>query len=74
MPDIKRTLPENLLHYRKAAGFTQEQLAERLGTTQHTYSRWETGVCTPSIQQLTRIAFMFSVTVDDLLAERKEGA
>lgn len=74
MADVNSNIPKNLLHYRKAAGFTQIQISERVGTNQNNYSRWETGACLPSVDMLAKLAFMFNVTVDDLIAERKEGA
>ena len=41
---------------RKAAGVTQEQLAEVLGINRATLSKYETGVIEPSVSQLKTIA------------------
>lgn len=38
------TLSEKLQNLRKAAGLSQEQLAERLNVTRQAVSKWETGV------------------------------
>lgn len=39
---------------RKRAGFTQSQLAERMGTHQSVIARWETGRSSPSCENTTR--------------------
>ncbi len=40
---------------RRRAGLTQEQLAERAGTTQSAVARWEAGRAAPSLETLARI-------------------
>ena len=45
-----------LLKARASAGLTQEQLAERIGTSQPTVARWEGGKQLPSLRSLIRIA------------------
>lgn len=35
---------QNIAHYRKLCGYTQEQLAEQLGVTAQSVSKWENGV------------------------------
>ena len=50
-----------LIGARIAAGLTQAQLAERLGTTQSAVSRLESGVQTPTLDTLYRLAEVLSV-------------
>ena len=58
---------------RKSNGFTQEQVAERLGTSSRTISRWETGAYMPDISLLVTIAEMYDVDVREIIdGERKE--
>lgn len=45
-----------ILRARAAAGLTQEQLAARIGTSQPTVARWESGAQLPSVRSLTRVA------------------
>lgn len=55
-------------------GLTQEQLAERLGISPQSVSKWETGVTMPDISLLPVLAEAFGVTIDelfDLSAEQK---
>ena len=59
---------------RREQGLTQEQLAQRLGVSQRTVSRWETGRNMPDISMLTALCAQLDITVAELLAgQRIEG-
>ena len=45
-----------ILRARAAADLTQAQLAARIGTSQPTVARWESGAQIPSVRSLTRVA------------------
>ena len=51
---------------RLKAGFTQEQLAEKLGIGAQSVSKWENGATMPDIASLPYLAEVFGVTIDDL--------
>ena len=53
---------------RRERGLTQEQLAQRLGVSQRTVSRWETGRNMPDISMLTALCAQLDITVAELLA------
>lgn len=57
---------------RKEKNLTQEQLAEQLGVSGRTVSRWETGNNMPDISLLVEIAEFYEVTIPELInGERK---
>jgi transcriptional regulator with XRE-family HTH domain len=57
----------SLKELRQARKMTQRDLAVRLGTTQQTVARWESGQTAVPSNQLRDLARLFEVTVDDLL-------
>jgi len=56
---------ENLRKFRARKKLTQEQVAEVLGVTVQTISRWECGNALPDVLRLPDIAKLYCVTVDD---------
>lgn len=62
-------LGDNIRALRLQHKLTQEQLADRLGVSYQSISRWENGVTYPDIEYLPAIARQFSVTTDYLLGE-----
>ncbi len=56
---------ENLRNFRNQKKLTQEQVAEILGVTVQTVSRWECGNALPDVLRLPDIAKLYCVTVDD---------
>ena len=67
MDDIER-LAGNLIRLRKAAGLTQAELAEKLGYSNKSVSKWERGDGYPDIFTLRKIACIYNVTVDEILS------
>ena len=71
---MKQTTGKFLETLRKASGFTQLEVAERLGVSNRTVSSWETDRTAPDLLILPAIADLYGVTVDELLrGERKAG-
>lgn len=58
---------EQIAALRKKKGITQESLAQVLGVTNQSVSKWESGQCCPDIQLLPAIAKYFEVTIDELM-------
>lgn len=58
---------EKLYELRKAAGMTQNDLAEKLNVSRQAVSRWEQGSATPDVENLIAISDLFGVTLDELL-------
>ena len=57
----------NLKSLREERGMRQQELAEKLNTTQRKISYWENGKTQPDLEDLCRIAEFFEITVDELL-------
>jgi len=60
-------LSSNLVRFRRERKITQEQLAEFIGVTKASVSKWETGQSTPDIMILPQLAAYFDVTIDELI-------
>ena len=60
-------LGESLFGARKNKGLTQEAVAEKLGVSRQTVSKWETGETLPDIRQSKRLAVLYGVTLDELI-------
>ena len=56
---------------RKEAGMTQEQLGEKLGVSNKTVSRWETGTYLPPAEALMTMSERFHVSVNELLSGKR---
>ncbi len=57
----------NISRLRHEKNITQEQLAEFVGITKASVSKWETGQSLPDVLLLPRLAAFFDVTIDELL-------
>ena len=62
-------LNEKIYWCRKHAGLSQEELAEVIGVSRQSISKWETGESAPEISKLPLLARAFAVTTDWLLSE-----
>lgn len=67
--NIKNNIKENLVKFRKEAGLTQAQLAQKLGYSDKTISKWEREEGVPDIYILKQIADLYNVTVNDLISD-----
>ena len=57
----------NLILLRKLNHMSQEELAEKIGVSRQTLSKWETGESLPDIEKCKMLAELFGVTLDDLV-------
>lgn len=64
---MKLTIGENIRNYRKKNDITQEALADRLGVTYQSVSRWEKGTTYPDLELLPAISEILGITVDELI-------
>ena len=60
-------LGNNLFQARKKAGLSQESVAEKLGVSRQTISKWETDETIPDIYQTKKLAKLYNLTLDELI-------
>ena len=60
-------LHDKIYELRKKEGLSQEALAEKLGVSRQSVSKWETGEATPEVSKLLSLSKLFGVTTDYLL-------
>ena len=60
-------LADNLIALRKLNALSQEELAEKIGVSRQTLSKYETGESLPDIEKCKALADAFGVTLDDLV-------
>ena len=64
---MENHLADHIRDHRKRLGLTQEQLAERLGITLGTVSKWERGSSEPDLGYIMDLAELFHISVDALI-------
>ncbi|MDO4538790.1 MAG: helix-turn-helix domain-containing protein, partial [Coriobacteriales bacterium] len=60
-------LKDNLLMLRGIHGFSQEEIAEKIGISRQAYAKWESGATIPDVEKCSRLAQVYGTTVDSLL-------
>ena len=60
-------LGNRLFQARKKSGLSQEDVAEKLGVSRQTVSKWESDETLPDIRQSKRMAMLYHVTLDELI-------
>lgn len=60
-------LGNSLFQARKKCGFSQEDVAEKLGVSRQTVSKWETDETVPDIRQSKKMAVLYHVSLDELI-------
>lgn len=65
-------LADKIMEERKKCGFSQEELAEKLGVSRQSVSKWEGAQSTPDLQRILQMSELFDVTTDYLLIDSKE--
>lgn len=65
------TLGERLLIYRNRVGLSQEKLAEKIGVTRQTVSKWETNQSTPDFDKIIPLCEILGITTEELIKGEK---
>ncbi len=61
------SLGNSLFNARKKAGLSQEEVAEKLGVSRQTISKWELDETLPDIQQSKKLSKLYHLTLDELI-------
>lgn len=61
------SLGNNLFNARKKSGLSQEAVAEKLGVSRQTISKWETDETLPDICQSKKLSVLYGLSLDELI-------
>ncbi len=65
-------LGEKLFELRKAKNLSQEEVADKLGVTRQSVSKWETNQSTPDFDKIVPLCELFEISTDELLIGKRE--
>ena len=65
-------LKDNLVMLRKLHGYSQEEIAERIGISRQAYAKWERGTTVPDVEKCSLLAQVYGTTIDSLLETKTE--
>lgn len=60
-------LKDNLVILRNVNGFSQEEIAEKIGISRQAYAKWETGATVPDIEKCKKLADIYGTPIDSLI-------
>ena len=67
-------LKDNLIMLRNMHGYSQEEIAEKIGISRQAYGKWENGATIPDIEKCSCLAQVYGITIDSLIkTETAEG-
>ena len=66
------TFGERLLEYRNRKGLSQEKLAEKVGVTRQTVSKWETNQSVPDFDKIIPLCETLGISTEELIKGEKE--
>lgn len=65
-------LADKIITLRKKSGWSQEELAEKLGISRQSVSKWESGASIPDLDKIIKMSGLFGVSTDYLLKDEIE--
>lgn len=60
-------LSDNIVMLRNINGYSQEEVAERIGISRQAYSKWEKGETIPDVERCLKLAELYDTTLDALV-------
>jgi transcriptional regulator with XRE-family HTH domain len=67
--EINHKIAQNLAYYRKRAGLTQAELAEKINYSDKSISKWEQGNGIPDVYILLELSKLYQISLNDLVGE-----
>lgn len=65
---------DKLIRLRRQSGWSQEELADQMGVTRQSVSKWEGAQAVPDLEKMVRLSELFGVSTDYLLKDELEDA
>ncbi len=65
-------LADKIMSLRKKCGWSQEELADQLGISRQSVSKWESGMAIPDLEKIVKMSALFGVSTDYLLKDEIE--
>lgn len=72
--EFNQKVAKNLIAYRKAAGLTQAEVAEKIHYSDKSVSKWESGNGIPDVYTLVQLAELYGVSINAFLGEENKIA
>ena len=60
-------LKDNLIMLRNMHGYSQEEIADKIGISRQAYAKWESGATIPDIEKCSCLAELYGITIDSLI-------
>lgn len=60
-------LKDNISRLRNITGYSQEEVAEKVGISRQAYAKWEKGETIPDVERCQKLAELYGVTIDSLI-------
>ena len=62
-------LSEKIIYLRRQQGWSQEELADYLGVSRQSVSKWESGASTPELDRIVQLCTLFGLTADTMIRD-----
>ena len=66
-------LNENLIMLRNLHGYSQADVAEKVGVSRQAYAKWEHGATIPDLEKASLLAKVYGIPVDGLMDDGQKG-
>ena len=60
-------LRDNIIMLRNVKGYSQEEVAEKIGVSRQAYAKWEKGESMPDVMRCQKLAELYGTSIDSLL-------